>query len=101
VDAAFSPSGLIEEIAGLLAEGDFEGAEEVLTGALTSAPSRYESFFHYQLGRIYVKWNKMTSAMNHLSRAAELAHSAGDEFFLLQVSEELRAARAKQEAQKP
>lgn len=101
MDASFSPSGLIEELNGLIDDGDFEGAEEVLTSALASAPARYESFFHYQLGRIYSKWNKMTSAVNHLSRAAELAHSSGDEIFLLQVSEELRSARAKQDLQKP
>lgn len=101
MDAAFSASGLIEELNGLVDVGDFEGAEEVLAAALASAPERYESFFHYQFGRVYAKWNKMTSAVNHLSRAAELAHAAGDEIFLLQVSEELRSVRAIQDLQKP
>jgi hypothetical protein len=91
----------MEELNGLLEAHDFEGAEELLAGGIGAAPERLQAFFHYQFGRVYSRWNKLTSAVNHLTKAAELAHLQGDELFLIQVTDELRSAKAKQTSQKP
>lgn len=101
MDVAFSASRLMDELNGLLESHDFQGAEELLSQTIGTAPERLHGFFHFQYGRLYVRWNKLTSAVNHLTKAAELAHMAGDEIFLLQVADELRAAKSKQSAQMP
>ncbi|MBX3020914.1 MAG: hypothetical protein KF799_04495 [Bdellovibrionales bacterium] len=100
MDAAFPLAGLISEFNELTEARDFEGAEELLSGAL-SASSQYEAFLHFQLGRLYTQWNKMTSAVNHLSRASELAFAASDHILLLQISEELKTAKRRQAGQRP
>lgn len=100
MDASLSLTGLIEEYNALLEARDFEGAEGILARAL-SAPSQFEPFIHFQMGRLYTEWNKMTSAVNHLSKAAELAALAKDQMFLLQVTEELRRAKRLQSLQMP
>lgn len=101
MDVAFTLTGLIEEFTECMDTGDFEGAEMVLSSALSGPASQFEPFLHFQFGRLYRRWNKMTSAVNHLNRAAELAHGAKDEIFLLQVLEELKAAKSEQAKQKP
>ena len=101
MDVAFSATGLMEELNGLLESQDFEGAEELLSQGIGAAPERLQGFFHYQYGRVYTRWNKLTSAVNHLTKAAELAHAAGDELFLIQVADDLRSAKNKQAAQMP
>ena len=100
MDAAFPITGLIEEFESLIAEGDFEGAEELLAQSMGQAP-QLEAFFHFQYGRLYSKWNKLTSAQNHLLKAAELAKLRGDELFTIQVVSELKVVKDKQAAQKP
>ena len=101
MDASFTLTGLIEEFNRLLEDSDFEGAEAVLTATLGGAPERYAAFFHYQFGRLYVRWDKLSSAIAHLDQAAELAHASEDEVFLIQVMDELRLARGRQQNQKP
>ena len=100
MDAAFAITGVIEAFESLTANGDFEGAEELLSQSLSTSP-QFAAFFHFQYGRLYSKWNKLTSAQNHLLLAAELAKSRGDELFAIQVVSELKAVREKQAGQKP
>ena len=91
---------MIQEFGELLEARDYEGAEELISAAL-ARPSRYEALLHYQLGRLYRRWNKMTSALNHLTRAAELAHAANERIFLIQIMDEYRAAKDAQTRQSP
>ena len=100
MDAEIAVTGLIEDFEAHLESGDFEGAEEILAGALSGQP-RLEAFYHYQFGRLYGRWNKLTSAINHLTRSAELAKLNGDEIFLIQVSAELKSAKDRQAQQRP
>lgn len=87
----------MEEIAALTESGDFVGAEELLTYSL-GALTKHEAFIHFQFGRLYIRWNKMTSALNHLGRAAELSR---DEVLIAQVVEEVRRAKGLQALQLP
>jgi hypothetical protein len=100
VDAAFSVAGIIEEFEALVSGGDFEGAEELLAQSMGASP-QLEAFFHFQYGRLYSRWNKLTSALNHLLKAAELSKLRGDELFTIQVVSELKSVKEKQAAQKP
>jgi len=100
VDAQIPVAGLIEEFEALLDSGDFEGAEELLAQAMGASP-QLEAFFHFQYGRLYSKWNKLTSAQNHLLKAAELAKLRGDELFTIQVVSELKSVKSKQAGQRP
>lgn len=100
MDAALALTGLIQEFNLLLGAQDFEGAEELAAGAL-GRDRRSDSYLHYYLGRMYAQWNKLTSAVNHLTQAAELAKSGGDDLFLLQVVEELKLAKQRQLTQRP
>jgi len=102
VDAAFSLAGLVEELGALLDAEDFEGAEELLTRALTaSGGSKYDPFLHFQIGRVYIKWNKLSSALQHLGLAAEMAKLRDDEVLLFQVLEEFKSAKGLQLGQRP
>ena len=69
---------LVEELGTLLDDQDFEGGEELLSIAMGLMPER-AAFLHFQFGKMYVQWNKMSSAVEHLSRSAEIARAAGDE----------------------
>lgn len=100
MDATFSLARLIEEFNALCEAKDFEGAEELLAGALARQP-QHEPFLHYQFGKLYAQWNKLSSAVNHLTRAAELANGKRDEIFMIQVVEELKQARNRQLMQQP
>ena len=100
MDAAFALEGIITEFGELLEAHDFEGAEELISAALSSTPD-YQALLHYQMGRLYRRWNKLTSALNHLGLAAELAHAANEKIFLIQVMDELRACRDAQARQRP
>jgi hypothetical protein len=84
----------------LLGAQDFEGAENLLLFSLGATPKN-DAYLHLQLGKMYVVWNKLTSSLNHLTKAAELAQSAENEMLVLQVLEELKAARARQQEQAP
>lgn len=87
----------MEDLAALTESGDYQGAEELLSSALPLFP-QHEPFLHFQLGRLYTRWNKLTSALNHLGRAAELSR---DEILTAQVVEEVRIARGRQATQSP
>ncbi|HMN68249.1 MAG TPA: hypothetical protein PKC28_06885 [Bdellovibrionales bacterium] len=80
--------------------GDLSGGEELLHRAIGERPD-LAAFFHFQFGRLYARWNKLTSATNHLNLAAELAHSKGDELFTIQVVNELSEVRRRQAEQRP
>jgi hypothetical protein len=101
VDAQITAAGLIEDFEAHLESGDFEGAEEILAATIIGSQPRLEAFCHYQYGRLYGRWNKLSSAIHHLAKSAELAKLAGDEIFLIQVSVELKAAKDRQAGQKP
>lgn len=100
MDAEISVEALIGEFEAHLDTGDFEGAEELLAVAIGARPA-LEAFFHFQFGRLYSKWNKLTSAVNHLNKAAELAKNRGDDLFVIQVVSELKAVKQKQLGQRP
>jgi len=100
MDAAFTLTRLIEELGILVSEKDFEGGEELLSGAFGLFP-KHEAFLHYQFGKMYVQWNKMSSALVHLAKAAELAKQAEDEVLTVQAVEELRTAKKLQALQAP
>lgn len=100
MDASFTLEGLIEEFESLVASGDFEGAEELLARSLSVRP-QLEAFFHFQYGRLYSRWNKLTSAQHHLLKAVELSKIKGDELFTIQVVSELKSVKEKQIAQRP
>lgn len=100
MDASFPLAGLIEEFNMLIDAQDYEGAEELLLMHLGSQP-RFEPFLHFQMGRMYSEWNKMSSALNHFTKAAELSKAAADELFLLQVLDEIKRARKRQAEQAP
>jgi hypothetical protein len=99
MDAAFTLEGLITEFQDLLSAGDREGAEELLASAL-GRDSAADAHLHLQFGRLYRDWNKLTSAVNHLHMAAELA-AATDRLLLLQITDELKAVRRRQSLQTP
>ncbi len=90
----------MESFGSLLESGDFEGAEEILASGMGASP-KYAPFIHLQYGRLYTRWNKLSSAINHLVKAAELAKAGGDEMFLIQVTEELKWVKKRQSTQTP
>lgn len=98
MDAAFTLARLSEELAQLLEDEDFAGAEEFLSSHLGAHP-QWAAFIHFQLGRLYRRWNKLTSAMNHLHHAMDAAFK--NELFLVQVLEELNSVRREQKEQRP
>jgi hypothetical protein len=98
MDAAFSVEGLIAEFQELVSAGDREGAEELLASALGRDPAA-DAYLHLQFGRLYRDWNKLTSAVNHLHKAAELA--SADRLLLLQIADELKGVRRRQSLQTP
>lgn len=100
MDAALDVAGLADLVSALVTEGDFEGAEAVLSKGLEGM-AKHEAFVHFQFGQLYYKWNKMTSATNHLIKAAELAKLRGDEIFVIQVVSELKRVREAQASQRP
>src|SRR5262249_21854310 len=100
MDAPLTLAGLIEELNVLLDGKDFEGGEELLSQAIGFMP-KHEAFLHFQFGKMYVRWNKMSSALAHLGKAAELAKMKEDETLAVQIVEELRNARKAQAEQTP
>lgn len=98
MDAPFSAAGIVESLEALIGSGDFDGAEELLFHAMEKAP-KLEAFFHFQFSRLYVKWNKLTSAQNHVLRAIDLSHE--DELFKIQLVSELKSIKARQAEQCP
>ena len=98
MDATFSLTRLSEDLSSLVEGGDFEGAEEFLSGCLGQYPDM-SAYFHFQLGRLYHRWNKLSSAVQHLNFAVDAA--AGNELFLVQVLDELNSVKKVQRVQRP
>jgi hypothetical protein len=100
MDATLAFEGIISDFNALLESRDFEGAEETLVAALTTH-REWEPLIHFQLGRLYRRWNKLSSSINHLTRAVEVLSQSSERLFLLQVTEELKLARQEQLLQRP
>lgn len=100
MDVEISVEGLISPFNELLEAGDFEGAEAHLSAGLALFPELH-ALVHFQFGRLYLKWNKLSSAVSHLGTAAELAHSSKDLVLLSIIQIELKSARQNQLGQKP
>lgn len=79
---------------------DLEGAEGFLSAAL-AGPSSVQLMAHYQLGRLYLDWNKLSSAIAHLEQAVDLAQSEKENLFLIQIMSELERAKKIQRSQCP
>jgi tetratricopeptide (TPR) repeat protein len=91
---------LFEEYATLYEESDYEGAEEILAQLLSLSPV-LEARIHYEYGRLYVRWNKLSSALKHFAVAAEKAHQRKDLLLLAQINVETKFAKDRQAEQKP
>lgn len=100
MDVEIPFEGLMLALSDLVEAGDFEGAEDHLNSCLAEA-SQYEALLHLEFGRLYLRWNKMSSAIAHLNRAAEAAYTRGERAVLLQVRMELKSAKLAQAEQKP
>lgn len=100
MDAAIALARLNETVSTLIEDSDFEGAEEMLSAALIESP-QYSPFLHFQLGRMYRRWNKLTSAIHHLHHAVEAAQAEGNNLFLIQILDELNIAKKDQRDQRP
>lgn len=100
MDVEIPLEGLMHTLSDLVEGGDFEGAEAHLNSCLSEA-SQYEALLHLEFGRLYARWNKMSSAIAHLTKAAEIAHSKNDQSLLLQIRMELKSAKRMQSEQKP
>ena len=98
MDAPLTFTGLMTDFNSLFGTGDFTGAEELLEIGLGQFADK-AAFFHFQFGRLYQQWNKLTSATNHLYRAIDL--SGGDETLRVQILDELRRTREQQLLQQP
>lgn len=90
---------MISEFGDRLANRDFEGAEALLTAALETAPGPAGAFVHLQFGRLYREWNKLTSAIDHLHRATEVA--GVDVLMRMQIAEELKMLKHRQAGERP
>jgi tetratricopeptide (TPR) repeat protein len=101
LDAPLTLTGLIEELNTLLEGDDYEGGEELLAQAFGQLPAKHEAFLHFQFGKVYVRWNKLSSALEHFGKAAELSKISGDEMLMIQAVEELRQAKKLQAEQAP
>ena len=99
MDATFALEGLVAAFGDLVANRDFEGAENLLLRALDEAPAQARPFVHVQFGRLYREWNKLTSAIDHLHRAVETVGL--DPFLRMQATEELKTLKQAQAAQRP
>lgn len=100
MDAAITLARLSENVSSLIEDGDFEGAEEMIASALVETP-QYSPFLHFQMGRLYRRWNKLTSAIHHLHHAVEAAQAEGNNLFLIQILDELNIAKKDQRDQRP
>ena len=94
----------IESAGLLLAEEDFAGAEGVLLGGLEEAhrgPASDLAMLHYHLGRLYRRWNKLSSAIHHLHHAFDHTPTVSENWLQLQILEELNAVKKEQLRQRP
>ncbi len=100
MDASLTLARLNENVSSLIEDGDFEGAEEMLSAALVESP-QHSPFLHLQMGRMYRRWNKLSSAIHHLHHAVEAAQAQGNNLFLIQILDELNIAKKDQRDQLP
>lgn len=100
MDVALALTRLTEDFNALLEENDFEGAEELLSAALHNQQA-VRPFLHFQLGRLYHRWNKLTSAVHHLTHAVDLSIAEGNQLFLVSVLDELNQVKRQQLDQRP
>lgn len=100
MDVEISPEGIVSGFNELLEASDFEGAEAHLMLQLGQA-SQFEALVHFQFGRLYIYWNKMSSAVSHLTQAAEIAFRENDRTLLALIQSELKSAKQKQLLQRP
>ncbi len=100
MDAAFALARLTEDVNALIEDGDFEGGEELLESAFARHPE-LSTYLHFQMGRLYRRWNKLTSAIHHLHHAVERAQAEGENLFLIQVLDELTLTKRDQQGQRP
>ena len=98
MDAALAAAGLDQALAELLANRDFDGAETLLYDALTRAPAELRAEVHLALARVYAAWNKLTSAIDHVLRAAE---GASDPGLRRRIEDQLTTLRRAQATQDP
>lgn len=82
---------------------DWTGAEEILGAALGRKNLKaYRALLHYEFGRLYQRWNKLSSAVSHYERALdELVRPRSERQFRLIILQELRSAREAQASQQP
>jgi thioredoxin-like negative regulator of GroEL len=90
---------LIDALDQLLTNRDFEGAETLLYDALASWPVKRHAELHLHLARVYRAWNKLTSAIDHVMRAAE--RGTTDAGVRRQIDEQLASLRRAQSEQNP
>jgi predicted negative regulator of RcsB-dependent stress response len=100
VDVEITVEGIVSPFNDLLEAGDFEGAEAHLSASLGLHPYLH-ALLHFQFGRLYIRWNKLSSAVSHLGTAAEAAHASNDFILLSIIQTELKLARQNQLGQKP
>ncbi len=100
MDVALALTRLTEDFNALLEDGDFEGAEELLSSALHGQPAA-RPFLHFQFGRLYSRWNKLTSAIHHLNHAVDLSIAESNSLFLVSVLDELNNVKRRQLDQRP
>ena len=100
MDVALTLKRLNEDLSSLIEGGDFEGAEEFLSASLGNHPE-YHAFIHFQFGRLYHRWNKLSSAIHHLHHAVDLTIAQGNELYLVSILDELNAVKRRQSDQRP
>lgn len=100
MDASFTLTRLSEEFSTLVESGDLEGAEELLFAALGCNPGM-AGFIHYHFGKLYKRWNKLSSAVHHLHHAIDVTVGGGNEMFMIQILEELNSVKNEQRGQRP
>ncbi|MGE4132260.1 MAG: hypothetical protein AB7F86_11520 [Bdellovibrionales bacterium] len=91
---------LFEAIRKYEADKDLEGAEEFLLH-LAGEKREWLALIHLELGRLYARWNLLTSSIHHFHAAVEAALENQDQILLPQILAEIAAAREKQKAQRP
>ena len=89
MNGAFEESALSEEVLHLVANRDYDGAEELLYQALGRFPTQ-STFIHFQFGRLYGQWNKLSSALAHFNLAIESIGGLSQlDFFKAQIVAEI------------
>lgn len=104
MDASLALAGIIDSYTQAMVEQDFLGAEVLLNQGLTVcrlSTGSSEAFLHFYFGKLYREWNKLSSSLNHLQLAAELAHANSDHLLLIQIQQELKTVQDHRVQQRP